>query len=113
MNWRESRAAYALFENDTIIPIGSDAELETLARGFADVAASEFHGAGAHLRNAGAKLTAGNYADSIRESIQAVESVARVLEPVAANAGAVEFMAKTNVNQTLSRCRSQIGRGIE
>jgi hypothetical protein len=47
-----------------------------------DVAA-EFHGARAHLRNAGSELTAGNYADSIRESIQAVESVARVLEPSA------------------------------
>jgi hypothetical protein len=29
---RESRAAYSLFENDTIIPIGSDAERESLAR---------------------------------------------------------------------------------
>jgi hypothetical protein len=80
---RESRAAYALFDNDTIIPIGSDAELGALARAFADVAASEFKGARAHLRNAGSELTAGNYAPSIRESIGAVESVARVLEPSA------------------------------
>jgi hypothetical protein len=81
MALRESRAAYSLFENDTIIPIGSDAERETLARAFADAAASEFHGARAHLRNAGSELTAGDYAASVRESIQAVESVARVLEP--------------------------------
>jgi hypothetical protein len=79
----ESRAAYALFEHDTIIPIGSDAERETLARAFADVAASEFHGARAHLRNAGSALTAGDYPSSVRESIHAVESVARVLEPSA------------------------------
>jgi hypothetical protein len=78
---RASRAAYAVFDNDTIIPIGSEAERETLARAFADIATSEFHGARAHLRNAGSELTAGNYAASIRESIQAVESVARVLEP--------------------------------
>jgi hypothetical protein len=78
---RESHAAYAVFEDDTIIPIGSDAERETLARAFADVAASEFHGARAHLRNAGSELTAGNYGPSIRESIHAVEAVARVLEP--------------------------------
>jgi hypothetical protein len=36
-----------------------------------------------HLRNAGSELTMGNYAASIRESTQAVESVARVLEPSA------------------------------
>jgi hypothetical protein len=80
---RTCRAAYAVFENDTIIPIGSDADRETLARAFADVAASEFHGARAHLRNAGSELTVGNYGPSVRESIQAVESVARVLEPSA------------------------------
>jgi hypothetical protein len=78
---RESRAAYALFDNDTIIPIGSDAERETLVRAFADVAASEFHGARVHLRNAGSELTAGKYGPSIRERIHAVEAVARVLVP--------------------------------
>ena len=75
---RASRAAYALFDNDTIIPVGSDAERDTLARAFADVAVSEFHGARAHLRSAGSELTAGNYGPSIRESIHAVEAVARV-----------------------------------
>lgn len=79
--FRRSRAAYAVFEGDTIIPVGSDAERDTLARAFADVASSEFHGARTHLRNAGSELTAGNYPESIRESIHAVESVARVLEP--------------------------------
>jgi hypothetical protein len=79
----ESRAAYALFDHDTIVPIGSDAQRETLVRAFADVAVSEFHGARAHLRNAGSELTAGNYGASIRESIHAVEAVARVLEPSA------------------------------
>jgi hypothetical protein len=78
---RVSRAAYAVFDGDTIIPIGSDAERGTLTRAFADLSASEFHGARAHLRNAGSELTAGNYGPSIRESIHAVEAVARVLAP--------------------------------
>ena len=78
-----SRAAYALFDGDTVIPVGSGAERETLTRAFADVVASEFHGARAHLRNAGSEVTAGNYGPSIRESIHAVEAVARVLEPSA------------------------------
>lgn len=80
---RASRAAYAVFDGDTIIPIGSDAERETLARAFADLAASEFHGARAHLRNAGSELTGGSYGPSIRESIHAVEAVAHVLAPEA------------------------------
>jgi hypothetical protein len=78
---RLSGAAYAVFEDDTIIPVGSDAERETLVRAFDDVAASEFHGARSHLQNAGSELTAGKYGPSIRESIHAVEAVARVLEP--------------------------------
>ena len=84
---RASRAAYALFDRDTIVPIGSDAEREALGRAFADIAASEFHGARAHLRNAGSELTAGNYGPSIRESIHAVEAVARALEPAAQTLG--------------------------
>jgi hypothetical protein len=80
---RKSGAAYAVFDGDTIIPIGSEAEYETVARAFADVAASEFYGARTHLRNAGSELTAGSYGPSIRESINAVEAVARVLEPKA------------------------------
>jgi hypothetical protein len=76
-------AAYAVFDRDTIMPIGSEAERDTLARAFADVAASEFHGARVHLRKAGSELTAGNYGPSIRESISAVEAVALVLEPSA------------------------------
>jgi hypothetical protein len=64
-----------------IVPFGSAAELETVKAAFADLAASEFHGARQHLRNAAEQLTAGKYPDSIRESIHAVESVTRVLEP--------------------------------
>jgi hypothetical protein len=74
-------AAYRVLGRDTIVPIGSDAELETLKKAFADLAVAEFHGARDHLRKAAEELTAGRYPDSIRESIHAVESVARTLEP--------------------------------
>jgi hypothetical protein len=76
---RIGRAAYRVLDKNTIVPIGSDAELETLKKAFADLAAAEFHGARAHLRKAAEELTAGRYPDSIRESIHAVESVARTL----------------------------------
>lgn len=79
-----SRAAYRVFDHDTIAPIGSEAEAETLRQAFIDLTAVEFGGARAHLRNAASELTAGNYANSVRESIHAVESVARIIEPSAA-----------------------------
>ncbi|MGH6769459.1 MAG: hypothetical protein ACRECO_10625 [Xanthobacteraceae bacterium] len=75
------RAAYRLVDGDTVCPIASDAELATVRRAFADLAETEFHGARAHLRNAAFELNEGRYADSVRESIHAVESVARTLEP--------------------------------
>lgn len=76
---RFGHAAYRVLDK-TIVPIGSDAELETLKRAFADLAKTEFHGARQHLSNAAEALTAGKCSDSIRESIHAVESVARTLE---------------------------------
>jgi hypothetical protein len=80
---RLGRAAYRVIDENTIVPIGSDEELTTLKRAFADLAATEFHGARAHLRKAAEGLTAAKYSDSIRESIHAVESVARTLAQVA------------------------------
>jgi hypothetical protein len=59
----------------------SEAEANTLKRAFADLSANEFRGSLSHLKDAAEHLTAGNFADSIRESIHAVESAARALEP--------------------------------
>lgn len=75
------RAAYRVVDNDTIVPVGSQAEARTIEQAFVDLSATEFHGARIHLRNAGVQLTEGHYSSSIRESIHAVESVARLLEP--------------------------------
>lgn len=55
----QGRAAYRVLDGRTIFPVGSDAERQTLERAFADLDATEFHGARAHLRQAGAELTAG------------------------------------------------------
>jgi hypothetical protein len=93
-----ARAAYRVLDR-TIVPIGSDAERETLERAFADLASSEFHGARKHLRSAAEQLTAGHNADSIRESIHAVESVVRVLEPKGDFARALARLdAKVNIH---------------
>jgi hypothetical protein len=52
-----AHAAYRVVEK-TIVPIGSEAESATIKRAMADVAASEFHGARAHLHKAAEALTA-------------------------------------------------------
>ena len=75
------RLAYRVFDGNVICPIGSDAERQTMERAFADLRSAEFYGAREHLTKAANELTAGNFAGSIRESINAVESVARTLEP--------------------------------
>jgi hypothetical protein len=75
------RLGYRVIDKMVICPVGSEAERKTIERAFADLRTGQFHGAQSHLSNAAKELTGGNFAGSIRESIQAVESVVRVLEP--------------------------------
>jgi hypothetical protein len=82
-NLRYSRAAYLVVDEQVICPIGSSAAHATLVKAFANLDATQFNGARAHLRNAASNLTAGEFADSVRESIHAVESVCRTLDPSA------------------------------
>jgi hypothetical protein len=102
-----SRAAYRVFDRDTIVPTGSDAEAETFRQAFANVSASEFRGARAHLREAGSKLTAGDFPGSIRESIHAVEAIARTLEP-----GANTLDPALKKLQSSARNHPALGRGF-
>jgi hypothetical protein len=100
-----SHAAYRLLDDyKTIVPITDDAERQTLNRAFADLAASEFQGARAHLQNAAQLLTAGKSADSIRESIHAVESVARTIAGTSSLAGALQRLeSKRHIHAALKR----------
>ena len=75
----DGHAAYRILDRSTIVPIGSEEEEQALQRAFADLAKSEFDGARFHLRLAAECLTNGRYADSVRESVHCVESVARTL----------------------------------
>lgn len=97
----EGRAAYRLVE-DTIVPIGSEAELKTIERAFKDVEAAEFNGARLHLKAAATKLSEGLFADSVRESIHSVESVARCLEPTGDFSKALaKLQTKANIHGAL------------
>ena len=99
---KQGHAAYCVVDGDTIVPIASETDRETLQNAIADVAATEFHGARKHLREAAQNLTAGRYADSVRESIHAVESVISVLEPKGDFAKALSKLeAKTGIHGAL------------
>ena len=77
---RRSQAAYRVVDDTVICPMAAETDHLTVTQAFADVANSQFHGARTHLRNASSYLTAGKYADSVRESIHAVEAIGRTLD---------------------------------
>jgi hypothetical protein len=79
---KRSKAPYRV-SNKTIYPIGDEADAVAIEAAFANLLSVEFGGARSHLRNAIKELNSGRWADSVRESIHAVESVARSLEPSA------------------------------
>jgi hypothetical protein len=92
----DCRSPYRVFDGDTIAPIASEDEAQTLERAFADLASSEFSGAREHLRKAAEQLTAGRSADSIRESIQSVESVARSIAGESSLSAALKEIEKSH-----------------
>lgn len=75
------RAAYRVVGGQTIIPLGSDQERDAIERALASTGIPEFRGARSHLQQAASDLSAGQFADSVRNSIHAVEGIARVLAP--------------------------------
>jgi hypothetical protein len=76
----EARAAYTSVAK-TFFPVSTPEEANSVATALADLGASDFHGARAHLLQAGELASQGRDAESVRESIHAVESVARLLDP--------------------------------
>jgi hypothetical protein len=78
---RYCRAPYRVIAEGVLCPIGSDLDAAIVERALKDVQASSLAGGREHLKLAVTELTNGNFADSVRESIHAVESVVRVLEP--------------------------------
>lgn len=95
------RSAYRLIAK-TIVPVATPAEQASLERAFAEVSGSGFEGARTHLQNAAAFLTDGKFADSVRESVHGVESVARVLEPKNSLDHALSALeAKVNIHRAM------------
>ena len=76
--FEECGCAYRVIDS-TVVPVSSSEMAATVERAFHDV--SGFAGARSHLNSAADHLTRRAFADSVRESIHAVESVARKISP--------------------------------
>lgn len=79
----ECRLAYTIDEGKppTIIPAVTPEEGHAVVDALQTLRGAGLSGAALHLRNASGHVNAGDWAGSVRESIHAVESVARKLDP--------------------------------
>lgn len=75
-------AAYTLvLETATIVPVASEEEGKAIEAALEATNVANMKGASIHLMNACGKLNEEEYANSVRESVHAVVSVARKLDP--------------------------------
>lgn len=93
---KRARAVYPLVEGDMLSTVSDPLVTEALERALKDVGNSGMTGARSHLRSAIDHLAADQYANSVRESIHAVEAVARGLFPSAKTLG--DALAKMRVD---------------
>jgi hypothetical protein len=101
---RYCRAPYRVIDQEVICPVGTDTEAETITKAFVDLRGAGLTGSREHLKSAAAELTAGNFADSVRESVHAVESAVRVLEPSGDFSKALSKLEqKTNIHGALKK----------
>lgn len=71
----------------TILPAATSEEGRTIAKALEDLDGAGLAGAATHLRNASTCVTKADWSGAIRESIHAVEAVARRIEPKANDLG--------------------------
>lgn len=83
---KQNRAAYRVIER-TVMPIANEEEVAAISENFAIVSNSPFKAARSHLQSAATELSEGNFSGCVRESIHAVESAAKQLEPSASTLG--------------------------
>jgi hypothetical protein len=101
------RAAYRLIDRDTIVPIADPLDAVVVDRALADTRAVGADGARTHLAMAAKALTVGRWADSVRESVNAVESTARLLAP-----GSKELGAALTVLESRQAIHTALKRGF-
>ena len=81
--FRQCRLAYVVATEQpvTILPAVTEQEGEVLMSAIKEFRGVGLHGAGAQLKKAGELVNSGDWAGAVRESINTVESIARLLAP--------------------------------
>lgn len=104
-SFEESRSAYRVIDSQ-IVAIGQEKQGEVYLRALHEADNFGFSSARAHLVAAGREIASGNWANSVRESIHAVESVARNVSTTKASSlgDALKELEKNKViNTTLKQ----------
>ena len=81
--FKRCRLAYAITKDNpvTIIPSITNAEGESIVASINELTTAGLAGSASHLRKSAERINNNEWADSVRESIHAVESVARQIAP--------------------------------
>lgn len=82
-----ARAPYRLVDGDTLFPVTSEEDRRTIVGALQSLRQASANGAARHLKSAGEAASAGDWSGCVRESIHAVESVVKVLNPGATTLG--------------------------
>jgi len=80
------RSAYRVVAPDVIAPVGSDQEAETVGKALSDLNSAGLRGSREHLKAAAAELSAGHFADSVREAFRLLNPLFACLRPMATSA---------------------------
>lgn len=90
-------AAFRIVNNDTFCPVGSEEDIATVSNAIDRTKERGLFGANKHLISAADAATKGLFADSVRESINAVESVARIFSDKGGLGGALAVLETKRV----------------
>lgn len=92
------RSPYRVIDRDTLVPIANDEVRNAIQGGVSDATKHGQPTAANHLKNAVSLLSSGDWADSVRESLHAVEACARLLAPGSNSLGpALAVLSKSGV----------------
>ena len=98
--FKECRLAYVVDTKRpaTILPAATKQEGEAIIGAIKELREAGLHGAETHLKKAGELVNEGDWPGAVRESINAVESVARQLDPKSSNTlpGALKSLQKSS-----------------
>lgn len=81
-------------DGKTLLPIASEEEAQTALQAFRSLNVDSYAGARKHLTAAAERLTEGDCPNAVRESMQAVESVARVITGKSSFTEALKILEK-------------------